>query len=219
MTLTTARSAMRILVATHNYPRFPGDPAGAFVRRIALGVAAKGHDVTVVAPHAPGLATEMTDDGVTLRRFRYAPDALENVAYRGDMHRVAAAPKRALGLPLFLLGYRQALRRAVAETNPHVIHAHWWLPSAWLASGIDKPLVVTVHGSDVRLLDRSLLARRLAQRVLRNASAITTVSDFLARDLRTRLPHIAGRVRTLPMPVDVDSFARGNTRFGSIKCT
>ena len=126
---------MRVLVLTHNYPRFPGDPAGAFVRRIAVGEAARGHEVTVVAPHAPGLATAMDDAGVALRRFRYAPDALETVAYRGTMHHATAAPRRVVGLPLFLLAFWRAIRRAVATTRPDVIHAHWWLPSAWLARG------------------------------------------------------------------------------------
>ena len=200
---------MRVLVLTHNYPRFPGDPAGAFVRRIAVGEVARGHEVTVVAPHAPGLAIAMDDEGVALRRFRYAPDALETVAYRGTMHHATAAPRRVVGLPLFLLAFWRAIRRAVATTRPDVIHAHWWLPSAWLASGTGIPLVVTVHGSDVRLLDRSSLLRRLAQRVMRRAATITTVSDFLANDLRSRLPSLAERVHTVAMPVDVDNFARG----------
>ena len=76
-------------------------------------------------------------------------------------------------------------------------------------SGTGIPLVVTVHGSDVRLLDRSSLLRRLAQRVMRRAATITTVSDFLANDLRSRLPSLAERVHTVAMPVDVDNFARG----------
>jgi glycosyltransferase involved in cell wall biosynthesis len=90
-----------------------------------------------------------------------------------------------------------------------VIHAHWWLPSGWLASSFGYPLVVTVHGSDVRLLDHSALARNLARRVLRKATAITTVSDFLARDLGARLPNFAQRIRTVPMPVDIEKFASG----------
>ena len=109
---------MRILVATHNYPRYDGDPAGAFVRRIAFGAAAAGHDVTVVAPHAPGLPERVDEEGLVLERFRYAPDALERVAYRGDMHRATLTPGRLLGLPLFLLAFRRALYKTASRIRP-----------------------------------------------------------------------------------------------------
>jgi glycosyltransferase involved in cell wall biosynthesis len=200
---------MRILVATHNYPRYEGDPAGAFVQRIARGAAAAGHEVTVVAPHAPGLATRAQEPRLTLHRFRYAPSSLEAVAYRGDMHRASLSPRTVLGLPLFLFAFWNVLRRHAAATRPDVIHAHWWLPAGLLASRLGVPLVVTVHGSDVRLLDRSRLARRLAARVLNRASAVTTVSEFLARDLAAALPEVRDVVRTAPMPIDIESFARG----------
>jgi len=202
---------MRILVATHNYPRHDGDPAGAFVRRIAFGAAAAGHDVTVVAPHAPGLPERVDEGGLVLERFRYAPDALERVAYRGDMHRATLTPGRLLGLPLFLLAFRRALYKTASRIRPDVIHAHWWLPAGWLSTDLGAPLVVTVHGSDVRLLDRSRLARALARRVLARAAAVTTVSDFLARDLTATLPNVSTIVHTAPMPIDVESFARGKT--------
>jgi len=200
---------MRILVATHNYPRYDGDPAGAFVQRIARGAAAAGHEVAVVAPHAPGLETLVQNDGLTLHRFRYAPSPLEAVAYRGDMHRIAWSPRRLLGLPLFLFAFSRVLKRLVREFRPDVIHAHWWLPAGWLSARLNVPLVITVHGSDVRLLDRSGWARRLASRVLASASTVTTVSNFLARDIATTLPSVRDRVKTAPMPIDIESFARG----------
>src|SRR5215213_9879760 len=52
--MPSADKRLRILTVTHNYPRFPGDPAGAFAARIAEGVVARGHQVRVMAPHAPG---------------------------------------------------------------------------------------------------------------------------------------------------------------------
>ena len=41
---------MRLLVVTHNYPRFPGDPAGVYVRRLAEAARDVGHEVLVLAP-------------------------------------------------------------------------------------------------------------------------------------------------------------------------
>lgn len=207
---------MRVLVATHNYPRFAGDPAGAFVHRIAAGCVARGDEVVAVAPHAAGLAREGSVDGVTLRRFRYAPDAWERVAYGGDLHRRPV--RRAadlLALPSFLAAFALALRRAVGAFRPDVIHAHWWVPGGAAATaGVPRlPLVITCHGSDVRLL-ASGGARALGRAVLGRADVITTVSRFLAQDIAGRLPELRERLEVAPMPIDVARFeaARGIPR-------
>ena len=201
---------MRILVATHNYPRFADDPAGAFVRRLAEATVAAGHEVQVVAPHAPGLPRRVRENGVDVARFRYAPDALERVAYRGDLHR--AMPLSGLGLlgiPAFLAANSMALRRERDRFHPDVVHAHWWLPSGWHASRLGVPYVVTLHGSDARLLDRGFFFRRLARSVFERAKSVTTVSEFLAADVRAALPNLRTPVLTARMPLDIEHFARG----------
>jgi len=206
---------MRVLVVTHNFPRFAGDPAGAFVARLADGVRSRGNDVQVLAPHAPGLPIRETRNGLDVVRFRYAPDALERVAYRGDMHGSRSlAPFALAGLVTFLAAFRRAVRRAVATFHPDVIHAHWWIPSGWLAVGTGVPTVITCHGSDVRLLARARPLRSLAARVLPRAAAVTSVSIFLARELEAAVPALRGQVQTIAMPLDLDLFsaARGTSR-------
>lgn len=202
---------LRLLTVTHNYPRFPGDPAGAFVARVAQGAAAHGHEVQVVAPHAP--ATPTTEDiaGVQVRRFRYGPDALERVAYTGNLHaKTLRSPLAALGFPGFLVAFRAAVRRAIKELSPDVIHAHWWLPSGWFVSRSAVPYVLTCHGSDVRLLERGSVVRALALPVFERAARVTTVSNFLARDLGRLLPAFGADVQVTPMPVDTATFSNGS---------
>ncbi|MEP7326778.1 MAG: glycosyltransferase [Gemmatimonadota bacterium] len=201
---------MRLLVVTHNYPRFPGDPAGAFVARIAQGAARAGFEVRVVAPHAPGTSVRETDQGLQLHRFRYAPEALERVAYTGDLHRGALwSPLAALAFPAFLLAFRRAITTEIRDFAPEIIHAHWWLPGGWLVSGRGTPYIVTCHGSDVRLLERSALFRRMARPVFRRAGRVTTVSRFLAADIGQLLKGDSGNLVPLPMPVDVAHFRQG----------
>ena len=198
---------MRVLVVTHNFPRFAGDPAGAFVARLSEGIVARGHVVQVLAPHAAGLPTHEWRNQLEVVRFRYAPEALEQVAYRGDMHGSRSlAPFALAGLLTFLAAFRRAVRRAAARFRPDVIHAHWWMPGGWLAVGTGIPTVITCHGSDVRLLARVRLLRTLAARVLPRAAAVTTVSTFLARDLELAIPALRGRVKTVAMPLDLDAF-------------
>ena len=159
---------MRVLVLTHNYPRFAGDPAGAFVARLARASQAAGHETRVVAPHVPGTAGHEVDGGVTVTRFRYAPERLERVGYTGSLHRDALSkPLVALALPAYFWRFRRAARRALRDFRPDVVHAHWWVPSGAVAATLGTPFLVTSHGSDVRLLENVPPARLLARRVLR----------------------------------------------------
>jgi glycosyltransferase involved in cell wall biosynthesis len=200
----------RILVVTHNYPRFPGDPAGAFVARIAEGVAARGYEVEVVAPHAPGTATDERVGGIRVHRFRYGPDPFERVAYTGDLHQgTLFSPVAALAFPGFLLAFGRAVRSAVRRFEPDLIHAHWWVPGGWFARRWGVPYVITCHGSDVRLLERGDLVRKAAAGVFRRAARVTTVSNFLARDIARLLPIVGRNVVVTPMPVDVTAFEAG----------
>jgi phosphatidyl-myo-inositol dimannoside synthase len=198
---------MRVLTVTHNYPRFPGDPAGAYVARLAVTIQSQANVVRVVAPHAPGAPPLETTQGVAVERFRYGPDSLERVGYRGDTRTAAWLSPRTLGmLPAYFWRFHRTLRRATAAFQPDVIHAHWWFPAGWLVADCGVPFVVTSHGSDVRLLDRSGVWRSLARPVLRRAGALTAVSRFLARDLER---HAGRPVQVTPMPVDSALFAAG----------
>lgn len=202
---------MRVLVITHNYPRFPGDPAGAFVARLAEATAAQGAEVRVLAPHVAGTATEELLGGVRVRRFQYAPAPLERVGYRGDLHdRPVWSPLVALGVPAFLVAFAAAVRREVRRFRPTLVHAHWWVPGGLLAALVsDAPLVITCHGSDIRLLDRAGPWRVAAARVFARAARVTTVSRFLLGDLEAAFPALAARLAVTPMPVDVAHFSVG----------
>lgn len=203
---------MRVLVLTHNYPRFAGDPAGAFVARLARATQAAGHETRVVAPHVLGTAERELDGGVAVTRFRYAPERLERVGYTGSLHRDALSkPLVALALPAYFWRFRRAARRALRDFHPDIVHAHWWVPSGAVAATLGTPFLVTSHGSDVRLLENVPPARSLARRVLGRASAITTVSRFLAGDLRRILPELRTPVEVLPMPLDVAHFESGRS--------
>ncbi|HKV72178.1 MAG TPA: glycosyltransferase [Gemmatimonadales bacterium] len=197
---------MRILILTHNYPRFAGDPAGAYVAKLAEAAAGAGHEVRVLAPHVAGTGqVEQHGAGPNIRRFRYAPEILERVGYRGDVRsRTLFSPLTLSVLPFFLGAFRRAARRLVEDFRPQVIHAHWWFPGGWVASRLQVPYIVTSHGSDARLLDRGLWFRRVAVPVFRGAARVTAASRFLAADLERCVP--GQSVSVTPMPVDVDRF-------------
>jgi glycosyltransferase involved in cell wall biosynthesis len=200
---------MRILTITHNYPRWDGDRAGAFVAMLAAETVRLGHTVRVVAPHAPGAALREIQDGVKVVRARYGPDALERVGYTGALRQPMRATLLApIMLPPFIARLWSVAAAEAEKHNPDVVHAHWWMPGGWIASRLGLPLVITCHGTDVRLLEKSYW-RAIAAPVMRRAAAVTTVSEFLATDLRRFMPEIASKIVVTPMPLDVESFAAG----------
>jgi glycosyltransferase involved in cell wall biosynthesis len=194
----TARRPLRVLFVTHAFPRAAGDGAGSFVLALANALAAEGVSVDVLAPSAPGLATEDVIEGVRVRRYRYAPPAWETLAYAGTFaEQVAASLRGKLSLAMMLLRGRRAVRAELHRGTYDIVHAHWWFPSGLMSGGASTPMVVTSHGSDVRLA-RGTLARRLCARVGAQAAEWTAVSGWLARQLTAVL---GGRaVVTAPMP-------------------
>ncbi|MHB1094713.1 MAG: glycosyltransferase [Gemmatimonadaceae bacterium] len=183
---------------THAFPRHAGDAAGAFVLALAHAVQAEGVEVQVIAPSAPGLAVTDTIEGVRVRHYRYAPRGWETLAYTGTMaEQVSGSLRGKLALGLMLWRGRAAVRAAVRAWRPQLVHAHWWFPSGMMCGGHGVPMIVTSHGSDVRLA-RGARARTLFRRVAAQSAAMYAVSGWLARLAREALDGRA--VETAPMP-------------------
>ncbi len=184
--------------------------AGAFILRLAVALAARNVEVRVLAPTAARLADRDTIDGIEVRRFRYAPRRWETLAYTGTMaEQVGGSLRGKAALAGMLSRGALAVRGAAAEFAPDVIHAHWWFPAGLLALGSlsSRPLVTTMHGSDVRLARRSAWAPGLFRRVMAKSAAATAVSSYLAREARAMAPGVDVAVE--PMPVNVGLFSPG----------
>ena len=170
-------------MATHAYPRRAGDVAGAFLARLAAAVVARGHAVTVVAPADRGTARRFTLDGVDVVQVRYAAPSRETLAYTGRMAAAALSPTGLWAFRSLIRSLAAGVRREADRIGADLVHAHWWIPAGWAVTGGARPVVVTLHGSDVRLL-RGVLPRLAARRVLTRARAVTAVSTFLAAEAR-----------------------------------
>lgn len=196
---------MRILFVAHGFPRRPDDHAGKFLLDLAQGQQALGHTVAAVVPHAAGLLAEETLGGVAVTRFRYGPDATETLAYEGTMaEQVLRSWRARWRFVAFLHAMRRAARDAVRTWRPDVVHIHWWFPgglAAW-PGGLGAPVVLTSHGTDLFLADRSGPLRWLARRVLPAARAMTVISTPLAARARA-LGVAADRLTVVPMPTPV----------------
>ncbi len=165
---------MRVCVLTTSYPRTPGEPAGSFVADAVAHLRHAGVEVDVVSP-------------ADFRHF--------GIAYGdGIVQNLRAAPWRVLLLPLFLVSFALAARRAARAAD--VVHAHW-IPSALPALATRKPFVLQVWGTDVELAAR---VPRLVRPLIGRARSVVAASAFLGQ--------AAGRlgardVHVIPNGVDI----------------
>jgi teichuronic acid biosynthesis glycosyltransferase TuaC len=200
---------MRVLAVTTSFPRGPDDWAGRFVLDQAKALAARGHEVRVVAPGDPGSADEETIEGIAVRRVPYArPRSRQKLAYGAGMpENVRRDPLSLLQLP----GLLDALAAGADSEDADVILAHWalaGLASARAARRRGLGLATTLNGSDLRLALRPGLWRLLVRRALSRADRILVLgfamADYLVRAGLAPLD----AVRVVPYGVDDELLAR-----------
>jgi len=197
---------VRILTVTTSFPKFEGDTTAPFIESITRELASRGHELTVVLPARSDLRPAPIE-GVRFRPYRYAPSAsLEVFGYAEALRADVALRGAAYAvLPLAVLSGLRSLRQELRGQSYDVVHAHWVVPSGAMAAlaldGSGPPLVVSLHGSDVFLSERSGVARLGARRAFRAAARVTACS----RDLSERSLPLGARSAPEVIPYGVAS--------------
>jgi len=98
--------------------------------------------------------------------------------------------------------------RAARRFRPDVVYAHFLAPAGFFAALATRaPLVVTAHGQDVENARVNVLARAATRLVVRRASTIVAVSEWLEDRLAKALPGARGKTEVVDCGVDLDRFA------------
>jgi glycosyltransferase involved in cell wall biosynthesis len=122
---------------------------------------------------------------------------------RGHELELAVLDRRGGGKKRFL-----ELRRRVRSAGPHdVVWAHFLVPSGLLALEAGGPVVVTAHGRDVRNIGAFPGVARMTALVVERAAAVIAVSNYLRRELETKLPAARGKTEVVDSGVDLERFA------------
>jgi len=177
---------------------------------IAKGVAARGHEVHIVAPWHPRITRGKSEDGVFFHFFHYAPvPALNVFGYAAGLQADVKLKGSAwMAAPLAMTaGWFKAMRVA-QKKRANVMHGHWVVPGGVIAAAAQPrlPLVVSLHGSDVFVAERTPPAGAAARRVFARAGAVTACSEDLARRA-VSLGANASRLEVVPYGVDTTRFA------------
>ncbi|NUR77110.1 MAG: glycosyltransferase, partial [Thermoleophilia bacterium] len=121
---------------------------------------------------------------------------------RGHQIELAVLDRRAGGKVRFL----ELVRRVRAAQKPDVVWAHFLVPAGLIASKVDAPLVVTAHGRDVRNIGSVPGVAHLTRSVVRRASTVIAVSEYLRHELEERLPDARGKTEVVDSGVDLERF-------------
>jgi glycosyltransferase involved in cell wall biosynthesis len=198
-----------VVMVTTSYPRFPGDGVGSFMEPIAKGLAARGHEIHLVAPWHPAIRRPKVDGGVVFHFFKYAPVPSLNVfGYAEGLHAdTKLRPSTWMVAPLALAAGWFKAWRVATKKNATVMHGHWVVPGGMIAAMAASrlPLVVSLHGSDVFVAERHAIAKSAARLAFDRASWITAPSDDLC-ERAARIGADPARLETLPYGVDTTRF-------------
>ncbi|HEX4929354.1 MAG TPA: glycosyltransferase [Gaiellaceae bacterium] len=107
---------------------------------------------------------------------------------------------------------RLALRavRTARRFRPDVVYAHFLFPTGlgalFAARACGAPLVVTAHGQDVANATEYPFVRPFVRRVVRGASGVIAVSDWLRARLEQSAPEARGKTEVIDCGVDLGRF-------------
>jgi glycosyltransferase involved in cell wall biosynthesis len=137
------------------------------------------------------------DLGVFVEQLEHA------IRERGHDVDRAVLDRRAGGKKRFL----ELRRRVRSARTPDVVWAHFLVPTGLIAAQVDAPLVVTAHGRDVRNIGAIPGVAGLTRRVVRRASTVIAVSDYLRRELESKVPDARGKTEVVDSGVDLERFS------------
>ena len=199
---------MRILFLTNAYPDFDASYRGVFIKNMAMFLQREGYEISVLTPKIYGGSRHFEErDGIKIYRFPFFARNKLLIEY----------PK----VPYFrmVLYYMTGTLFALfvmLRNRCNLIHVHWAIPTGPLAvlAGflLGKPVLVTVHGSDLRMATgESLLLRKVFVYVCRRARHITCVSKTQKKEME-ELGVNGAKIGTFPMGIEEDFLNVGKKR-------
>lgn len=188
----------RVLLATTSFPENAHDWRGRFIADMTQALAQRG-DIELRYWGPPG----QLPDGVDAAMPEQDAAWLRELLQRGGIAHLLRQ-RGPFALPA-VLGLLRRLRRAYRASDAELLHINW-LQNALPAGSADKPILITVLGSDLGLLRLpgmvSLLRLALHNRRILLAPNANWMEDTLQRHFGD-----LAEIRTIPFGIDAAWFA------------
>ncbi|MXX69712.1 MAG: glycosyltransferase family 1 protein [Gemmatimonadales bacterium] len=220
---------MKVVHVVTAFPRHDDDVITPWLGRLLLGLRDRGLEVEVLAPaYRGGGGTEWR--GIRVRRFRYAPAALEILTHEETApDRIRRRPAYAALLPGYMIGGSLASIALGTSSPPDVVHVHWPVPHAWFgalarASSERTALVSSFYSVEIRWIERRLRwALPFLRWSIESADAVTAISTAtaaaVARYTSRQVPVIpfSAAISDRPLPDGAGAEARPLEREGPVR--
>lgn len=201
---------MKVLVLATTFPRWKDDSSSAFVYELSKRLRDKDIEIIVLAPHHEGAKFYEEMEGLKVHRFPYFyPLKYQRLCYNGGMlPNFKKSHVAKIQLPLLILINIYYIFKLIKKEKINLIHAHWIIPSGFVCNIVKpilkKPLIVSVHGSDIVLIKHSYF-RPIGRHILR-AIDTCTVNSTATRDLVLGVFKSNKEPEIIPMGVDLNLF-------------
>lgn len=141
----------------------------------------------------------------------------ESLVARGHLVERAVLDRRGGGKQKYL-SLSAATLRAARRFHPDVVYAHFLVPTGLIGALAGRaPLVVTAHGRDVRNIGWLPGIAAATRFVVRRAAAVIAVSDYLRRELETKIPEARGKTEVVDSGVDLERFRLAAAPEGALR--
>jgi len=197
-----------VLFLTNAYPDFGSSYRGIFIKKMAELLRDVGYEISVVTPKIyKGSQYFEEQNGIKVYRFPFFARNKLLIEYK-------KIPFLRMVL-YYITGFFLTIY-AVFKNRCDVIHTHWAIPTGpigvWVGTLLKKPLIVTIHGSDLRMgLDRRGFLRKIFMYVCMEADHLNCVSEVQKQELeRSGIPR--ERISTIPMGIDATFLVAGKNR-------
>lgn len=188
---------MKVLHVASSYPLHDGDPTAPFMEEMLEGLAANGHDITVVVPRVHGL-TEGSRHDVRVIGAPYAPRKWQSWGYGRSLGRDGLRLSAMAVTPAALGSLAWTMHRQIRAIEPDLVHLHWLIPQGALSVLIPSsiPVVISVHGADLRLSNGPL--RRMAVHAIERADRVIAASSDMTPRIADLSSEAVTRTRIIP---------------------
>ena len=197
-----------VLFLSNAYPDFESSYRGIFIKKMATLLHSEGYEISVVTPKIyKGSHYFEEQNGIRVYRFPFLSGnklliEYEKIPYLRMIFYYITG--------FFLTTYVMLKHRC------SLIHAHWAIPTGligvFVGTLLNKPLFVTIHGSDFRMaMDKSLFLRRVFLFVCKKAKHLTCVSEVLKRGIE-QFGIDGEKILSFPMGIDDAFLEAGRNR-------
>lgn len=187
-----------ILFLTNSYPDFDSSYRGIFIKKMATLLKDEGYHISIVTPKIYKKSRYFENqDGLKVYRFPFFARNKLLIEHK-------KVPYLRMVL-YYVTGFFLTIY-ALFKNRCHLIHVHWAIPTGLIGvlSGLllKKPVIVTIHGSDLRMaLEKPGFLRKIFVYVCKKASHINCVSKVQKQELE-KLDISNKKISIMPMGVD-----------------